>query len=122
MCVARLVFLCAIHRAKILDAFGAMAFTIAPLYSTFIQQIDGVICHPACLLTLHRALSRRIVKGILQVAQDILWLLREMAQATLYYNRSKSASIPRTQTMHWEVARMYIEPKYADPADTCFFL
>ena len=23
--------------------------------------------------------------------------------------------------MHWEVARMYIEPKFADPADMCFF-
>ena len=43
--------------AKILDAFGALAFAIAPLYSTFIGQIDGVSCHPACLLTLHCALS-----------------------------------------------------------------
>ena len=56
--------------SKILDAFGALAFTIAPLHSTFIQQIDAVSCHPACLLTLHCALSRRVVKGILQVPQD----------------------------------------------------
>ena len=35
---------------------------------------------------LHCALSRRVVKGELQVPQDRLWLLREMAQATLYYN------------------------------------
>ena len=72
--------------SKILDAFGALAFAIAPLHSTFIQQIDGVSCHPACLLTLHCALSRRVVKGILQVPQDRLWLLREMAEATLYFS------------------------------------
>ena len=41
--------------SKILDAFGALVFAIAPLHSTFIQQIDGVSCHPACLLTLHCA-------------------------------------------------------------------
>ena len=29
--------------SKILDAFGALAFAIAPLHSTFIQQLDGVI-------------------------------------------------------------------------------
>ena len=39
--------------SKISDAFGALALAIAPLHSTFIQQIDGVSCHPACLLTLH---------------------------------------------------------------------
>ena len=43
--------------AKILSAFGAPAFAIAPLHSTFIRQIDGVSCHPACLLTLNCALS-----------------------------------------------------------------
>ena len=83
--------------SKILDAFGALAFAIAPLHSTFIQQLDGVSCHPACLLTLHCALSRRVVKGILQVPQDRLWLLREMTEATLYFSRSKLASTPRTQ-------------------------
>ena len=56
--------------SKILDAFGALAFTIAPPHSTFIEQLDGVTCHPASLLTLHCALSRRVVKGILQVPQD----------------------------------------------------
>ena len=30
--------------AKILDAFGALAFAIAPLHSTFMQHIDGVGC------------------------------------------------------------------------------
>ena len=106
--------------AKILDAFGALAFAIAPLHSTFIRQIDGVGCHPTCLLTLHCALSRRVVKGILQVPHDRLWLLCEMAEATLYYIGSKSVSTPRTPALHWEVVRMYSEPKSADPANTCF--
>ena len=75
---------------------------------------------PACLLTLHCALSRRVVKGILQVPQDRLWLLREMAEATLYFSRSKLASAPRTPAVYWEVARMYPEPKSMDPVDTCF--
>ena len=106
--------------SKILDAFGALAFAIAPLHSTFIQQIDGVSCHLACLLTLHCALSRRVVKGILQMPQDRLWLLREMAEATLYFSRSKSATTPRTPAVHWEVAWMYPQPKSVDPVDTCF--
>ena len=106
--------------SKILDAFGALAFAIAPLHSTFIQQLDGVSCHPACLLTLHCALSWRVVKGILQVPQDRLWLLREMAEATLYFSRSKLASTPRTLAVHWEVAQMYPKPKTVDPVDTCF--
>ena len=106
--------------SKMLDAFCALAFAIAPLHSTFIQQIDVVSCHPACLLTLHCALSRRVVKGILQVPQDRLWLLREMVEATLSFSRSKSASSPRTPAVHWEVARMYPKPKSVDPFDTCF--
>ena len=53
--------------------------------------------------------------------QDRLWLLREMAQATLYYSGSKLAPTPRTQAMHWEVSRLYPTPKSADPPDTCFF-
>ena len=93
---------------------------IAPLHSPFIRQIDGVTCHPASLLTLHCALSRRIVKGILQVPHNRLWL-HEMAQATLYYNCCQLASTPRTPTMHWEVAEMYTEPKSPDPTDTCSF-
>ena len=106
--------------STVLDAFGALAFAIAPLHSTFIQQLDGVSCHPASLLTLHCALSRRVVKGTLQVPQDRLWLLREMAEATLYFNRSKLASTPRTPAVHWEVAWMYPQPKSVDPVDTCF--
>ena len=30
--------------SKILGAFGALAFAIAPLHSTFIRQIDGASC------------------------------------------------------------------------------
>ena len=71
--------------ATFLYAFGSLAFAVAPLYSTFIKQDDSASCHLACLLMLHCALSRRVVKGKLQVPHDILWLLREMAQATLYY-------------------------------------
>ena len=71
-----------------------------PYISTFIRQIDGVSCHPACLLMLHCALSRRVAKGTLQVPQDRLWLLREMAEATRYLIRSKSASTPRTLAVH----------------------
>ena len=89
------------------------------LHSTFIQQLDGVSCHPASLLTLHCALWR-VVKGILQVPQDQLWLLREMAEATLYLSHAKLASTPRTPAVHWEVARMYPQPKCVDPVDTCF--
>ena len=52
---------------------------------------------------------------------SLMWLLREMAEATLYFNRSKLASTPRTLAVHWEVARMYPQPKYTAPVDTCFF-
>ena len=90
------------------------------LHSTFIQQLDGVGCHSACLLTLHCALSPRVVKGILQVPQHRLWLLREMAEATLYFNRSKLASTPRTLAVHWEMARMYPQPKSVDPLTHSF--
>ena len=39
--------------SKILDAFGALAFAIAPLHSTFIQKIDGVSCHLGALSRAH---------------------------------------------------------------------
>ena len=104
-----------------LDALSALAFAIETLHSTITQQIDGASCHPACLLTLHCALPRCVVKGILQVPHARMWLLREMAQATLCYNRSKLASTPRTLATRWEVARMYSEPKSVDLMDTCFF-
>ena len=84
--------------SKILDAFSALAFAIAPL--AFHLQLDGVSCHLASLLTLHCALSRCVVKGILQVPQDRLWFLREMAEATLYFSRSKLASTPRNPAVH----------------------
>ena len=72
------------------------------------------------LCTLHCALSQRVVKGILQVPQDRLWLLREMVEGALYFSCSKSASTPRTPAVHWEVARKCPKPKSVDPVDTCF--
>ena len=108
--------------SKFLDPFGALAFVIAPSLSIFIRQLDGVSCHPACLLTLHCALSHRVVKGILPVPKDRLWLLREMAKAALYFPRSKVASNPGTPTVHSEVARMFPQPKSVDLVDTFFFV
>ena len=77
---------------QFLGEFGSVAFAIAPLYSTFLRQEDGVSCHPACLLMLHCLLSRRVVNGSIQLPQDRLWLLREIAQAALHYRDSAHAS------------------------------
>ena len=65
--------------------------SVAPLYSTFLHQDDFVSCHPACLLMLHCLLSRRVVYGSIQLPQDRLWLLREIAQAPLHYRNSSHA-------------------------------
>ena len=108
--------------SKILDAFGAPAFAIAPLHSTFMRQINVVSDHRACLLTLHCALSGRVVKGILQVPQDRLWLLREMAEATLYLSCSKSASNPRTPAVHWEVLGCTPNPNLCTPLTHAFLV
>ena len=43
------------------------------VHSTFIRYIDVVSYHPACLLTLHCALSRGVVMGMLQVPLSRLW-------------------------------------------------
>ena len=56
---------------KFLGEFGSVAFSIAPLYSTFLRQEDGVSCHPACLLMLHCLLSRRVVNGSMQLPQVV---------------------------------------------------
>ena len=77
---------------RFLGELGSVAFTIGPLYSTFLHQEDGVSCHPACLLMPHCILSRRVVNGSMQLPQDRLWLLREIAQATLRYRDSAHAS------------------------------
>ena len=76
---------------RFLGEFGSVAFALAPLYSTFLHHEDGVSCHPACLLMLHCLLSRRVVNGSIQLPQDTLWLLREIAQATLHYRDSPHA-------------------------------
>ena len=76
---------------RFLGEFGSVAFAIARLYSTFLHQEDGVSCHLACLLMLHCLLSRRVVNGSIQLPQDRLWWLREIAQAALHYHDSAHA-------------------------------
>ena len=82
--------------------FGSVAFAIAPLYSTFLHQVDGVSCHRAYLLMLHCLLSRRVVNGSMQFPQDRLWLLCEIAQAALHYRYSAHAS-PIQTTPSWAI-------------------
>ena len=85
--------------------FGIVGFAIAPLYSTFLLQEGGVSCHPACLLRLHCLLSRRVVNGSIQLPQDRLWLLREIAKAALHYRDFVHAS-PIETTPSWPLARI----------------
>ena len=105
---------------KFLGAFGSVAFAIAPLYSIFLHQEDGVSCHPACPLMLHCLLSRRVVNGSIQLPQDRLWLLREIAQAALHYRDSAHASSIQT-TPSWALARMYARPYCSPGRSSCFF-
>ena len=91
---------------RFLGEFGSVAFAIVPLYSTFLHQEGGVSYHPACLLMLHCLLSRRVVNGSIQLPQDRLWLLREIAQEALHYRDSVHAS-PIQTTPSWALARMY---------------
>ena len=106
---------------KFLGEFGSVAFAIAPLYSTFLHQEDGVSSHPACLLMLHCLLSRRVVNGSIQLPQNILWLSREIAQAALHYRDSAHAS-PIETTPSWALARMYARPYCSPSRSSCFFL
>ena len=103
---------------RFLGEFGSVAFAIAPLYSTFLHQEDGVSYHPACLLMLHCLLSRRVVNGSIQLLQDRLWLLREIAQATLHYCGSPHAI---ETTPSWALARMYATPYCSPSRSPCFF-
>ena len=105
---------------KFLGEFGSVAFAIAPLYSTFLHQDDFVSCHPACLLMLHCLLSRRVVNGSIQLPQDRLWLLREIAQAALHYRNSPHAP-PIETTPSWALARMYATPYCSPSRSSCFF-
>ena len=98
-----------------LGEFGSVAFAIAPLYSTFLHQNEGVGCHPACLLMLHCLLSRCVVNGSMHLPQDRLWLLREIAEAALHYRDSAHAS-PTQTTPSWALA------PYCPPSrSSCFF-
>ena len=85
---------------KFLGEFGSAAFAIAPLLSTFLHQEDSVSYHPAYLLMLHCLLSRCVVNGSIQLPQDRLWLLREIAQAALHYRNSPRAP-PIETTPSW---------------------
>ena len=105
---------------KFLGEFGSVAFAIAPLYSTFLHQEDGVSCHPACLLMLHCLLSMRVVNGSIQLPQDRSWLLREIAQAALHYHDSPHAP-PIETTPSWALAWMYATPYCSPSRSSCFF-
>ena len=70
--------------------------------------------HPACLLMLHCLLSRCVINGSIQLPQDRLWLLREIAQAALHYRDFAHASLIQT-TPNWALARMYARP-YSSPS------
>ena len=105
---------------KFLGEFGSVAFAIAPLYSTLLHQDDFVSCHPACLLVLHCLLSRRVVNGSIQLPQERLWLLREIAQAALHYRSSPHAP-PIETTPSWALARMYATPYCSPNRSSCFF-
>ena len=75
-------------------------------------------CHPACLLMLHCLLSRRVVNRSIQLPQDRLWLLREIAQAALHY-RDSPPSIETTPI--WALAQMYATPYWSPSRSSCFF-
>ena len=105
---------------RFLGEFGSVAFAIAPLYSTLLRQEDGVSCHPAYLLMLHYLLSTHVVNGSIQLPQDKLWLLREIAKAALHYRDSAHAS-PIESTPIWAFARMYARP-YGSPTRSLCFL
>ena len=105
---------------KFLGEFGSVAFAIAPLYSTFLHQDDFVSCHPACLLMLHCLLSRRVVYGSIQLPQDRLWLLHEIAQVALHYRNSPHAP-PIETTPSWALAQMYATPYCSPSYSSCFF-
>ena len=107
---------------KFLGEFGSVAFAIAPPppYSTFLHQKDSVSCHPPCLLMLHCLLSRCVVNGSMQLPQDRLWLLREIAQAALHFCSSGHAS-PIQTTPSWALARMYARPYCPPSRSSCFF-
>ena len=77
-------------------------------------------CHPACLLMLHCLLSGCVVNGSMQLPQDRLWLLCEIAHAALHYCDSKHA-FPIQTTLCWAWAWMYTRP-YCPPSHSlCFF-
>ena len=91
-----------------LGEFGSVVLAIAPLYSTFLRQRDGVSRHLAYLL-------------MMQLAQDRMWLSREIAQTALHFRNSAHAS-PIQTTPSWALARMYARPYCPASRSSCFFL
>ena len=77
-------------------------------------------CYPAYLLMLHCLLSRRVVNGSIQLSQDRLWLLREIAQATLHYRNSPHPP-PIETTPSQALARMYATPYCSPSRSSCLF-
>ena len=105
-------------RKRLLDAPGAFAFEIATLHFTFVAQLHGVSYHAVCLLTLYCASPQRLVKWILHVPPDRLWVLHKITEATVSFHCSKLASTPRTPAVHPRGARVYPEPQCFGPVDT----
>ena len=77
-------------------------------------------CHLACLMMVHCLLSRRVVNGSIQLPQDRLWLLREIARVALHYCDSALAS-PIKTTPSWALARMYASPYCSPSRSSCLF-
>ena len=69
---------------KFFYASGSIVFAIKPLSSMFKKHGENVSCYPVCLLMLHCALSRRTVNGKMQLPDDRVWLLHELAKGALH--------------------------------------
>ena len=69
---------------------------------------------------LHCVLSRRVVSRSMQLPQDRLCLLREIAEAILHYCNSSQAS-PIQTTPSWALARMSARPYCPPSRSSCCF-
>ena len=73
-----------------------------------------------CLLMLRCLFSRCVVNSSVQLPQDRLWLLHEIAQLALHYRNYAHAS-PIQATPSWALARMYARPYWPPSRSTSFF-
>ena len=103
-----------------LGEFGNVAFALAPIHSTFLRQEDGVSCHLACLLMLHCLLSKRVVNGSMQLSQDTLCLLRDIAEVALHYHNF-AQTFPIQTITSWALAQMYARPYCPPSRSSCLF-